>query len=223
MSTYANDTDHRKRALYWAGFIGVALLLHLLLFIGIKQGFFEVFRTDADELGGASGASAFYPDAIIAIEIEIDEGEEEPVTEVTEQSTPTPPTTDPSERPSDSRGDDSQDKIDLDALTGEANIMIPADGSGGGRDTAVPPRPVEITWPETRGLGHCLGLEIAIRIEVDKEGEVLQVKAVDDSHPGDCTKAALDAARQIRFRPGLVKGRPARMWTQLRIDFRRKN
>jgi len=111
----------------------------------------------------------------------------------------------------------------FDALTGEANIRIPADGGGGGRDTAVPPRPVEITWPETKGLGHCLGLEIAIRIEVDKEGEVLQVKAVDAGHPPDCTKAALDAARLIRFRPGLVKGRPARMWTQLRIDFRRKS
>ena len=223
MSTYAKEKDHRKRALYWAGFIGVALLLHLILFIGVKQGFFEVFRTDVDQLGGASGASASYPDAIIAIEIEIDDGEEEPVTEVTERSTPTPPTTDPSENPNGSRGDDSLENIDMDALTGEATIKIPADGAGGGRDTAVPPRPVEITWPETRGLSHCLGLEIAIRIEVDKEGEVLQVKAVDNTHPSDCTKAALDAARQIRFRPGLVKGRPARMWTQLRIDFRRKN
>jgi hypothetical protein len=208
MSSYAKQKDHRKRALYWAGFIGVALLLHLILFIGIKQGFFEVFRTDVDQAGGASGSSASYPDAIIAIEIEIDDGEEEPVTDPTETTTPTPPTDDPSDNTRQSRGDNPLE-INVDALTGEATFKIPADGGGGGRETAVPPRPVEITWPETKGLGHCLGLEIAIRIEVDREGEVLQVKAMDDSQPGDCTKAALDAARQIRFRPGLVKGRPA--------------
>lgn len=223
MSYSASQPDNRRRALYWGGFVLVALLLHLLLFVGIRQGFFEVFRTAIEDEGGASSASASFPDAIIAITIEIEDGEEEPLTETSERTTPTPPSTDPSDDRRESRGEDPLERIDLDEFTGEASVKIPADGGGGGRETAVPPRPVEITWPETRGLGHCLGLEIAIRIEVDENGEVLQVKAVDDSHPADCTRAALDAARQIRFRPGLVKGRPARMWTQLRIDFRRKS
>jgi len=223
MNTSASQTDNRKRALYWARFILVALLLHLLVFLGVRQGFFEVFRTSVEEPGGASSSRASFPEAMYAITIEIEDGEEEPLTEPAEKTTPDPPTTDPSDDNREGRGEDTREKIDLDALTGEATVIIPADGGRGGRDTAVPPRPVEITWPDTRGLGHCLGLEISIRIEVDKEGEVLQVKAVDDTHPPDCTKAALDAARQIRFRPGLVEGRPARMWTQLRIDFRRKS
>ena len=223
MNMSASQTGQRKRALYWAGFILVALLIHLVLFIGVRQGFFEVFRTSVDELGGASSSRASFPEAMYAITIEIDDGEEEPLTEPTEKTTPDPPTDDPSDDTQQGRGEDTLEKLDLDALTGDVSVRIPADGGGGGRDTAVPPRPIEITWPETRGLGHCLGLEIEIRIEVDKEGEVLQVKAADETHPPDCTKAALDAARQIRFRPGLVKGRPARMWTQLRIDFRRKS
>ena len=159
MNTSASQTDNRKRALYWARFILVALLLHALLFVGVRQGFFEVFRKSVQEPGGASSSRASFPEAMYAITIEIEEGEEEPLTEPAEKTTPDPPTTDPSDDAHEGSGEDPLEKIDLDALTGEAAVRIPADGGGGGRDTAVPPRPVEITWPETRGLGHCLGLD----------------------------------------------------------------
>jgi TonB family protein len=90
------------------------------------------------------------------------------------------------------------------------------------RAAVVPPRPVEITWPETEKLGHCLGLGIDIRIRVGADGAVLDVESAPGDHPPDCTRAALEAARRIRFRPGTVDGKAEVMWTDIRIEFRRQ-
>lgn len=218
MTTNTGDS-RRKRALYWLAIVGSAVALHILLFVGVRQSFFEVFRKSIDENAGASSPSASYPDAIVAIVIDVD-GEEPTAAEVVERTVPIPPRPGDAE-PRPGRGDDPLADIDVLDITGEAQAPLPAERSG--RSTAIPPRPVEIMWPRTRGLGHCLGLSIDIRIEVGAAGEVLGVEPHDSRHPSDCTEAALEAARRIKFVPGRVKGKPARMWTRVRIDFRRKN
>jgi TonB family protein len=81
---------------------------------------------------------------------------------------------------------------------------------------------VEITWPDTRQLRHCLGEDIDVRIEVDEDGTVLSVEPVDKKQPKDCMRAAIESARAIVFEPGEVDGVPTRMWTQVRIEFRKK-
>jgi hypothetical protein len=86
----------------------------------------------------------------------------------------------------------------------------------------IPPRALEITWPDTRDLGHCLGHHIDIMIQVDEKGSIVSIKPLDSNHPQDCIDAALESARQIVFEPGRVNGVPASMWTQVRIDFRKK-
>ena len=88
--------------------------------------------------------------------------------------------------------------------------------------TTLPPRPLEITWPDTRELSHCLGHEIVIRIQVGQQGEILSAMATDDDHPADCILAALESARQIVFSPATIDGVPASMWTEVRIDFRKR-
>jgi hypothetical protein len=82
---------------------------------------------------------------------------------------------------------------------------------------------MEITWPDTHHLEHCLGQHIDVRIQVSKTGEILQMHVEDEDHPEDCLKAALDSARRIVFAPGKINGRPARMWTRIQIDFQPKN
>jgi hypothetical protein len=71
-------------------------------------------------------------------------------------------------------------------------------------------------------LRHCLGHHIDIRIEVDERGKVLRVEPMDMNHPQDCIAAALESAGKIVFEPGQVDGTTTRMWTQVRIDFRKK-
>ena len=216
MNARYGKTREKKRARDWFIIALAAITVHLLLFVGVRQSVFDIFRQSINEDAGASSPRQSFPDAIIAITIDI-EGDEPTTSEIVEQTTLDPPTPqDTPEQPG--RGDDPLAKLDILDITGESQAPLPSERSG--LDAAVPPRPVEITWPETKHLKHCLGLQILIRIEVAASGEVLRVETDTREHPPDCTNAALDAARRIKFLPGRVKGRPARMWTQLRIDFR---
>lgn len=92
-------------------------------------------------------------------------------------------------------------------------------GTGGG---TVPPRPIEITWPDTRKLSHCVGLRIDVRIRVDAQGRVERVEPVSAGQPDDCVKAALETARRIKFAPGTVAGKPTTLWSLVTIDFEKK-
>jgi hypothetical protein len=199
----------------WALIVLIAVALHALLFVGVRQSFFEIFRAPTPQEGASSPRASFAP-AIVAIDIDV-EGEEPATTEILQ---PVPPSPQPP-APTRGRGDAQVDAIDVRDIVGEAQSPLPAEPSGGA--AAVPPRPIEITWPETRDLGHCLGLRIAVRIHVGAEGEILAVEPGEHGHPSDCVRAALDAARRVRFEPGRVDGRPAAMWTELLIEFRHRS
>ena len=205
--------QYRQRRRQWAVIIGIAVLFHAALFITIEQDFFEVFRHDVSDVPASSGRQAAQPDAIVAITIDI-EGDE-PVILPVETPQPSQPA------PSDPGRSPNPVELNLDDLLGES--QSPRKSEGGGGRSQVLPRPIEITWPETRDLGHCRGLRISIRIHVDEEGNIIEVQPGEGDFPADCTRAALEAAQRIRFRPGMVKGKPAAMWISFRIDFSRKN
>ena len=97
--------------------------------------------------------------------------------------------------------------------------------TGGSTPTvaAVPPRPVEITWPETRRLKQCIGRSVDVKILVGEDGRAQKVEAQNAVLEPECLAAALDAARRVKFEPGRVGGLPVAMWTQVRIDFERKH
>jgi len=210
--------EPRRRSRYWAGFIIAAIAVQLLIFALLRQPFLEMFRKSNSESPGASSPLASFPDAIVAITIEI-EGEEPAPEQPTEEATTQPPS--PNESPTrPGRGNSRIADIDILDITGEAQTPIPSEPSG--RAAAVPPRPIEITWPETRELGHCLDLQINIDILVSETGEVLSVWPVERDLPANCIAAAIDAARRIKFAPGRIKGKPVEMTTRLRIDFRQK-
>ena len=199
----------------WMFIALIAVALHALLFVGVRQSFFEIFRAPVPEEGASSPPASFAP-AIVAIDIDV-EGEEPATTEIVQPPPPSPLPPSPTQ----GRGDAELDAVDVRDIVGEAQSPLPAQPSG--RAETVPPRPIEITWPETRDLGHCLGLRIAVRIHVGAGGEILAVEPGERGHPSDCVGAALDAARRVRFVPGRVDGRPAAMWTELLIEFRRRS
>jgi TonB family protein len=109
-----------------------------------------------------------------------------------------------------------------DGLLDGVGARLGGSGSGGGGGGAVPPRPVEITWPDTRRLAHCVGLRIDVRIRVDAQGRVERVEPATPGAASECVTAALETAKQIKFTPGTVAGKPATMWTQVSIDFEKE-
>jgi TonB family protein len=97
-------------------------------------------------------------------------------------------------------------------------------GSTSATDVApVPPRPIEITWPETRQLKQCIGQSANVRILVSEQGKVKDAKIVPSGVLPACADAALSAARHIRFEPGRQGGVPVEMWTEVRIDFQKRD
>jgi TonB family protein len=108
-----------------------------------------------------------------------------------------------------------------DGLSEGAGARVGGSGTGAGGG-AVPPRPVEITWPDTRRLAHCVGLRIDVRIRVDAQGRVERVEPVAAGAAPECVSAALATAKQIKFTPGTVAGKPTTMWTQVTIDFEKE-
>lgn len=212
MPSSSNTASHRRSK--WSLIVLVAVLLHVVLFISVKQGFFEVFKHSVADTEGASSPRASMPQAIVVVPVEVESEEGEVAMEEPQEE---PPTEEPSRE---KRRGESVDAANILDVVGESQAPIPSEPST--RSAVVPPRPVEITWPQTEKLGHCLGLEIDIRIRVGPDGEVLRVEPASSGHPADCTQAAIDAAQRIRFRPGTVDGTAEAMWTQIRIEFRRQ-
>ena len=217
-----NKRSNRKE---WTVIIVIAVLVHVVLFFSIKPGFFAAFqkKPSADDVGGGQG-QPMPPHTIISIPIEIvdvlDEDEQEPVQEVAERRDREEAEQEEVVRPVVEEGSSEHRAIDIEALVGEAAEAMP--GNTGEQPVVIPPRPIEITWPDTRGLKHCLGHFIDVQIQVGEHGEVLQVAAKDDMPPEDCVQAALESARRIVFEPGRRDGRAATLWTEVRIEFRKK-
>jgi TonB family protein len=115
----------------------------------------------------------------------------------------------------------AQTDLDIDELLGQdAGSRA---GASPAASAAVPPRPVEITWPETRRLKACIGESVTVRIWVSEEGTVKDAQVVPSGVLPACADAALVAARHIRFEPGRQGGVPVTMWTEVRIDFQKRD
>jgi hypothetical protein len=218
--TVAN-VKRRNRTKQWLVFVGIAVLVHLALFFYIKPSFFLAFQRTTLEDPTTAPRGTGIPDAIVYIPIEFTDSEQrDPVEEISDEPAEDE-TIDPTDEiPPPESGAPSQPDITMDNLLGEASHTLPQ--GPGARSVQIPPRPLEITWPDTRELKHCLGHQIDVRIEVDENGDILQVRVVEEGHPPDCVFAALEAAREIVFAPGKINGKPAVMWTQIRIDFKKR-
>jgi protein TonB len=116
---------------------------------------------------------------------------------------------------------DARPDLDLDDLLDRP--AGPRAGAAPSGPAAVPPRPVEITWPETRRLKQCIGASVNVRIWVSEDGQVKDARVVPSGALPACADAALDAARHIRFEPGRQGGVAVTMWTEVRIDFQRRD
>lgn len=209
----ANSSIHRRgNPRYWISIILIAILGHLILLFLVKPSFFGMFKKSLDDTDAFSSApSSSFPHAIIAIPVDV-EGEESQPIEIVE----------PGQSPTETDDLDRQDRPDADSgdilnIVDQAQSPLP--GVPSTSAAVIPPTPVELTWPGTADLQHCLGLRIAVRIRVGPEGEILRVEPVRDDLPADCTAAAVRAARLTVFLPGRINGNPAAMWTTIRLDF----
>jgi len=215
----ASPVRKRKHTKQWLFFVAAAVVLHFLLVLYIKPSFFVLFNKSPEIATETSTRGRIHPDAILYIPIEIEENEEKPTERISEESDIEKPI-DPTDRqtfPKPQRP--AKNHVNIEDFLGESSQTLPQ--APGTAVVKIPPRPLEITWPDTRDLRHCLGHHIDVRIQVGENGKILQLQPEEGDYPADCLSAALDSARRIVFAPGQINGRPVRMWTHIRIDFQR--
>lgn len=216
-------TTQRKRTREWTIIVAAAILFHAVLFFSIRPGFFTAFKKTVADDASPGPSRPFGTNAIVTIAIEIDDQPQD-ATEQNLVQQPNEVATEPRkqqlERPASPRGSPDDEALDVESLTGRSPQTLPQ--KLGPQGLIIPPRPIEITWPDTRNLRHCLGHNIDVRIEVDERGKVLNVEALGGDHPSDCARAAVESAQRIVFEPGEIDGVATPMWTQIRIEFRKK-
>lgn len=207
----SSATYRTRRPAFWVAMILLAVIVHVLLFFLVKPSYLGIFSRSLDEGEPSPSSLASYPRAIIAIPVDLEEDEPRPV-EIPEPTRPQTQANAEAQRTGDSDAQDVQDILD--------GPQAPRTGTPYTQAAVIPPKPVEITWPSTKNLRHCLGLRVTIVLQVGPGGEILSAKPVSDELPEDCSAAALKAARRIIFLPGTINGKPTTMWTHIQIDFR---
>ncbi|MFQ5511692.1 MAG: energy transducer TonB [Candidatus Krumholzibacteriia bacterium] len=218
--------QRHSRKKRWIVVVSIAVLLHVALFYSVRPSFFSAFRKTIDADSGDGRGQPAPPRFIITIPVEIDDSpspdmEQNPVQQPTPKVVAEHQATENAVTKELREGYETETPADIENLVGESPQTMP--DNIGPEAVVIPPRPLEITWPDTRRLKHCLGHHVDVHIEVSAEGHILQVKADDPGQPPDCIEAALRSARLIVFEPGHKDGHPATMWTRVRIEFRKKN
>lgn len=63
-------------------------------------------------------------------------------------------------------------------------------------------------------------LEVRLRMRLDREGVPGDIQVVTPDTPGPFRRAAVRAARRLRFRPAMAYRRPVPVWIELPLTFR---
>ncbi|MBN2185218.1 MAG: energy transducer TonB [Candidatus Krumholzibacteriota bacterium] len=201
---------HRRGSKEWIIIISIAVILHLAFFLLLKPEYLEIFRSESPGNEGDSDyldenrvfALIHYPDEVIIPELD--------------QHTPAEDIE--PEKPSvfDELG---EPEMNIQPVTGGRRSGGESGSSGTIRHT-VEPKPLFIPWPKyPEGVKKGVTGKVELLLYVDEKGEVRQVKVSRGLPQKVFNDTAVEAAREIRFIPGAVKGVPTPMWIKFTIGF----
>ncbi|MDZ7859809.1 MAG: TonB family protein [Candidatus Krumholzibacteriota bacterium] len=93
-------------------------------------------------------------------------------------------------------------------------------GSGKETNPRIKPSPILIPWPEyPEGVDKDFNGQVILNLYVSKEGKVMEVELLEGLSTEGFNRKAVQAARKMRFTPGLVNGQPEAMWLKITIKF----
>ncbi len=207
---YDLSRPERRRS-GWLIITVTVLLLHLALFIFFKPDYLEIFRKEPP---GDEGVSSFklidVQSASQPFEYDLPVFTEDDIQ-------------------SESVDEEKAERTFLDEL-GEPSLDIEPlqkggrtggnAGAPGPRAGFVEPRPLSMPWPKfPDGVDRKVNGKVELLLYVNERGEVMEIKVAQGLRDKRLNNSAIEAAREIRFIPGEIKGVPTSMWVRLTIGF----
>ncbi len=199
----------------WLIFIAIVFIVHILLLTLFKKPYLSLFTKKIAVENISSMETSFHPDAIITIPVDIEDDQNrfpEPILQSEKRAQPLK-----SENP-DKRISELEKHSGLDRVPSYDQNPLPPSSSK--PKIFLPPKPRELYWPDSKSAKQCLGNSIDLRILVDEQGRILKISSMGSDESNRCVSAAIETAKKILFTPGSIDGRPAKMWTKVRIDFK---
>jgi TonB family protein len=93
-------------------------------------------------------------------------------------------------------------------------------GREGSRRATVEPKPLYIPWPKyPAGIKEIPEGSVELMLLINEKGEVEDVTIARKLPIAELNQIAVEAARKIRFTPGMIQGVRAPMWVRLTISF----
>lgn len=113
---------------------------------------------------------------------------------------------------------------DTELLAGEADIFVPETPYEIG-EVDEPPQIIDYTKPRYPKVAERNGLEgiVILKVLINEQGVVVQTKITEVRGFRGFGGAAVQAVRQWRFRPAMIKETPVSVWCTQEIRFEIKN
>ncbi len=86
----------------------------------------------------------------------------------------------------------------------------------------VPPEMIKSVEPDYPALARQAGLEgnVWVKALVDRNGDVKDARVQKSSGTPSLDEAAIQAAKQCKYKPGISHGQPVACWVTYRVDFK---
>ncbi len=113
-------------------------------------------------------------------------------------------------------GDDIVVDIDDDDFLPSADQFVPVE---------IQPEMIHYTTPEYPRLAKQAGIEgtVWVKALISKSGNVIKAQIGKSSGTASLDDAAVEAAKDNKFKPGIQNGRPINVWVTYKVDFSLSN
>jgi TonB family protein len=194
----------------WAVIISTIVLLHAAFLLFFKSDYLRVFKTEAPPEKEGEPRSPYLDNPFHVIALTSEYSVASPVSEEAAEKRESI-----SEVLDETAVGEPQDE--LQPLSGARSGSR---GSFGSRHATVEPKPLFMPWPKYPvGIRNIPQGRVELMLLVNERGEVADITVSKELPVPELNRIAVDAARKIRFTPGMTRGVRSAMWVRLAIGF----
>jgi TonB family protein len=210
---YANRYNPRVQntSKQWGLIIAIVLILHAALLLFFKPRYLEIFKTQSPTGEETCDRYPFLDNPFHVLSLSV-EPRQEALAVRTEPKTVSK---------------SQEEAEDAEAIGEPESEMMPLQGGAGRvgsssspRNATVEPKPLYIPWPKyPQGIKQISQGSVELLLLINERGEVADIKITRELPLSELNRVAFEAARKIRFTPGMEHGIRKSMWVRLAIGF----